>query len=166
MSEWAKNERFTNSLICVELPEWFCLWSLIFGERPERITHDHSFLVSDLSDLLTLLILVSDLIKHTKNMILDFFSQNCLSESLIRSFIMSNQSKLLICHDQPERFSHGRSFVLSDRAIRSQSLIFLEQSEWIAHSCSFDLSEMSEWANEQWANEQWANERIPSPIYL
>ena len=34
---------------------------LIFGERPERISHGRSFLVSDLSDSLTLLIFVSDL---------------------------------------------------------------------------------------------------------
>ena len=31
-------------------------WSLIFGERPEQISHGRSFLVSDLSDSLTLLI--------------------------------------------------------------------------------------------------------------
>ena len=37
--------------------------SLIFGEQPERFAHSRSFLVSDLSDLLTSLILylVSDL---------------------------------------------------------------------------------------------------------
>ena len=40
-------------------------------------------------------------------------------------------------------------------AIRSQLLICLEQSEQIAHSRSFDLSEMSEWVNEQ----------IPSPAF-
>ena len=34
---------------------------LIFGERPEQISHGRSFLVSDLSDSLTLLIFVSDL---------------------------------------------------------------------------------------------------------
>ena len=45
--------------------------------------------------------------------------------------------------------------------IRSQSLICLERSERIAHSRSFDLSEMSEWANER-----WANERIPSPAVI
>ena len=42
--------RAGNSLIGV-LSE-----SLIFGERPERIAHDRSFLVSDLRDLLTSLI--------------------------------------------------------------------------------------------------------------
>ena len=44
-------------------------------------------------------------------------------------------------------------------AIRSQLLRCLERSERIPHSCSFDLSEMSEWANEWWANSQpwsWA----------
>ena len=45
-------------------------------------------------------------------------------------------------------------------ANRSWSLICLEQSEWIAHSHSFNLSEMS-----KWANERCANERIPSPAY-
>ena len=39
-----------------------CSWSLIFGERPVEIAHGCSFVMSDLSDLLTLLIfLVSDL---------------------------------------------------------------------------------------------------------
>ena len=59
--------------------------------------------------------------------------------------------------------AHCRSFVMSDLsnsltdahlswatwAIRSRTLICLEQSERIAHSRSFDLSEMSEWANSQ-----------------
>ena len=75
---------------------------------------------------------------------------------------------LLIYHEQPERIAHSCSFVMSDlsnsltvahlswatQELRSQSLMCLEQSEWITHSRSFDLSEMSEWANEQWANEQ------------
>ena len=39
-------------------------------------------------------------------------------------------------------------------AIRSQLLICLERSERIAHSRSFDLSEMSEWAMSKWANSQ------------
>ena len=47
-------------------------------------------------------------------------------------------------------------------AIRSRSLICIEQSEWIARSHSFDLSEMSEMS--KWANEQWANKRIPCPV--
>ena len=39
-------------------------------------------------------------------------------------------------------------------AIRSQSLICLEQSEQITHSHSFYLSEISKWANERVSNEQ------------
>ena len=68
--------------------------------------------------------------------------------------------------------AHGCSFVLSDLrdslmvahffcatwAICSRSLICLERSERIGHSCSFDLSEMS-----KWTNKRWGNERIPSP---
>ena len=42
--------------------------------------------------------------------------------------------------------------------IRSQSLICPEQSEQMANSGSFDLSDLS-----KWANERWANERIPNP---
>ena len=64
-------------------------------------------------------------------MILDFFSQDVLSKSLIRSFIMSTLSESLtvahlswaiwairtwslICLERPERFAHSRSFVLND----------------------------------------------------
>ena len=84
----------------------------------------------------------------------------------------SGAGNSLIYHEQPEQITHGRSFVMSDLsdslmvthlswatwAIGSQSIICLERSGRIAHSCSFDLSKMSKWANEQWANEQ-----IPSP---
>ena len=44
-----KNERMSNSLKITSD-------SLIFGERPERIAHGRSFLVTDLSNLLTSLI--------------------------------------------------------------------------------------------------------------
>ena len=49
------------------------LWSLNFVEQPDRITHGRSLMVSDLSDLLTLLIKkegMSESVikqKHTKN---------------------------------------------------------------------------------------------------
>ena len=39
-------------------------------------------------------------------------------------------------------------------AICSQSLICLEQSEQVAHSRSFDLSDLSKWAMSKWANSQ------------
>ena len=82
---------------------------------------------------------------------------------------------MFIYHERPERIAQGCSFVLSHVsdsltvahflwaawAIRSQLLICLQRSERIAHSRSFDLSEMSEWVNERWANEQ-----IPSPDFL
>ena len=69
-----------------------------------------SFLVSDLSDLLTSLtkkegmsesLIFSSLFykKHTKKKIYNCFSQKFLSESLIRSFIMSDLSDpLLVAH--------------------------------------------------------------------
>ena len=65
-----------------------------------------------------------------------------------RSFPLSNLSEsLTIAH-----------FLWATWAIRSRLLICLEQSEQIAHSGSFYLSEMSEWANER-----MSDERIPSP---
>ena len=126
------------------------------------IRSHRSFLVSDLSDLLTSLIKKREwanrsffkkqkpYIKHTKN-ILKFFEQI---------------THLLIYHERPERITHSRSFVMSNLsdsltvalliwatwAIPSQSLTCLERSERIAHSRSFDLR-----------NEQMSNERIPSP---
>ena len=84
---------------------------LIFGEQ---IAHDHSFLVSDLSDLLTLLMKKREwwaicshcLWKKGNERIAHFFyiqktyqkiqlQSNFFSKSLIRSFIMSDLSKLL-----------------------------------------------------------------------
>ena len=48
---------------------------------------------------------------------LDIFSQNVLSESLILSFFVSEMSDLLtllISSERPEQIAHVRSFVLSD----------------------------------------------------
>ena len=59
MSKWAICSKKWE--ICSFAHFWWVTWmipscSLIFGERPERIAHGCSFLVSDLSDLLTSLI--------------------------------------------------------------------------------------------------------------
>ena len=64
-----------------------------------------------------------------------------------RSFPLSNLSEsLTVAH-----------FLWTTWVIRSRSLICLERSEQIAHSRSFDLSEMSKmskWAMSKWANSQ------------
>ena len=76
--------------------------------------------------------------------------QNFLSKSLIHSFPLSNLSKLLMV-------AH---LSWATWVIRSRSLICLERYERIAHSHSFDLSEMSQWSNErmsEWAMSEWAN---------
>ena len=94
---------------------------------------------------------------------------------------------MLIYHEWTKRIAHSHSLFMSDLSdslmvvlliwatwsICSQLLICLEQSQQIAYSCSFDLSDLSKWANEWWVNERWANERwvnkwwanewIPSP---
>ena len=152
-----------------------------------------SFLVSDLSHLLTSLIFVSILsdsltslikkegmresliflsqktyIKHTKNKILAKFF---LSKSLIRSFIMNDLSESFTM-----AYLSWATWAICSRSLFDMSdLSDLERSERIAHSCLFDLREMSKWvkerwakewwAKERWANERWANEQIPSPEY-
>ena len=65
-------------------------------------------------------------IKHTKNKILDFLAKIFWAK---------------------HSFAH---FLWATWAIRSQLLICLDQSEQITRSRSFDLSEMSKWANERW----------------
>ena len=67
-----------------------------------------------------------------------------MSKLLIRSFPLSDRSEsLTVAH-----------LSWATWAIPSQLLICLEQSERIAHSRLFDLSEMSEWAMSKWTNSQ------------
>ena len=68
------------------------------------------------------------------------------SNSLDRSFLVSDLSKsLMVAH-----------LSWATWASRSQLLICPERSEWISHSRSFDLSDLSKWANEQ----------IPNPAFF
>ena len=92
------------------------------------------------------------------------------------NFLRKNErfAHLLIYHELPERNAHSWSFVLSDLSnsltvalltwatwvIGSQSLICPERSEWVAHSRSFDLSNLSEWAISEWANSQCLGTRL------
>ena len=80
------------------------------------------------------------------------------------SFLVNGLSDSLTSLTKKKEFSDSlmvAHFLWVTWGIRSGSLICLERSERIAHSRSFDLREMSKWANEQWANEQ-----IPSPDLL
>ena len=98
-----------------------------------------------------------------KNMILvKFCWANCsfsMSERANEQFAQKNErfAHSLICLEWPERFSHNRSFDMSDLsdllavthlswviwANRSQSHIWYERSEW-----------MSKWAMRKWVNSQ------------
>ena len=131
------------------------LTSLIFGEWPEwftQIAHfwwatwamrSHcSFLVRDLSDSLTSLIkkegMSKSLIFLNKKTYIKRTKKDCnpklLSESLFRSFIMSDLSKsLTVAH-----------LSWATWAIRSRSLFWYEQPEQFAYSRSFVLSDLSE----------------------
>ena len=126
-------------------------WSLIFGERPERIAHIAHFWWATwanhshpspkkwkLKNLLIFWIIFFNRIhiKHTKNKILDFLPN--FFERIAHS---------LISYEQPERIAHSCSFVLTDLSdlltvahflwatwvICSKSLICLERSERITH---------------------------------
>ena len=81
------------------------------------------------------------------------------------SLTWANRSRSLFWHERPwpERIVHGHTFDMSDRAMASQSLICPDRSEWIAHSCSFDMSDLSNLS--KWGNERWAYERIPNPAH-
>ena len=49
------------------------------------------------------------------------------------SVLLKKMSDLLIFGEQPERFAHGRSFLVSDLSDLLTSLIFGEQPERFAH---------------------------------
>ena len=143
-----KNKRFPNSLI--------------FGEQ---FTHSRSFLVSDSLTVtyfwwaiwlkLTLLFTKEGVSESLvfKNLQKYNFIKIFLSESLIFCERKSNslrKNRLLFCHEWPEWFAHGHSFLVSDLrkslmvdhfwwatwAICSQSLFCHEWSEQIAFSRS------------------------------
>ena len=147
-------------------------WLLIFVERPERFAHIAHFWWAiwaihshrspkkrkwAFAKFFNKFFLKSYInIKHTKNKILDFFCQIFLSESLIRSFPLSNLSKsLMVAH-----------LSWATWAIRSRSLISSEWPEQFAHGNSCVLSDLSEsltvahliWA--KWSNEQMSDERM------
>ena len=142
-------------------------WLLIPSEWPEQIAQGHSFVLSDLSNSLTLLRRNERIFfffkkfqkscrKCTKNTIFLIFLLNhsfFLSERenewlaqkslAIRSFAhlswvtCGNHSYLLICHERLEQFAHRRSVDLSDL---SELLTF-------AHLCWAIL--VNEWMSDE-----------------
>ena len=149
MSEWAICSK--KRAICSFTPFWWATWaihswSLIFGEQPDRFAQIAHFWWAKWA------ICSHGSLKKREWANRSFFyvqkrtkrynfSHIFLSESLIRSFIMSDliksltvthlswetwaiRSRLLFWHEQPERFAHSRSFVLSD----------LSESLTVAHS--------------------------------
>ena len=141
--KWA-NERFAqkNDLLTIAHFLW-ATWA------------NRSFLVSDLSNSLTSLTKkekMSDLlifsktksyikhIKKVKKQDFRFFKPTYFERSAHFSWATwAIRSRSLISSEQPERFTHGRSFVLSD----------LSESLTVAHLI---------WA--KWANEWMSNERM------
>ena len=108
-------------------------WSLLFGEQPERwVTRaipSHRSLKK--SEWVNRSFFVTYKKRNKK-----YDSQNFLSKPIICSFFMSKL--LTVAH-----------LSWATWAIHSRSLICPERSEWIGHSCSIDLSDLSERANEQ-----------------
>ena len=106
---------------------------------PEQIAHGRSFVLSDLTDSLTSL-------RRNERTFVFFITSKNWSESpifceRIRKWAICskknerfahlswatwvNCSHLLICHEQPERFAHSRSFILNNL---SESLTFAHLS--------------------------------------
>ena len=68
----------------------------------------------------------------------------------------ANRSRLLICHEWPQQFAHGLSFVLSDLS-DSLTAAHLSWAIWANRSQSLILFEQ---------NERMSEERIPSPAKI
>ena len=127
--KWA-NERF------VQKNEWFA-HLLIFGERPERIAHGLSFVVCDLSDLLTSIIFgeLPELFAHIAHQkwgnerIAHFFKE--------KTYINLLKNKILdFIANFFEQIAHGRSlsFLVSDL---SDSLTLFTKNEGMSESLIF-----------------------------
>ena len=114
---------------------WWATWA---------IAHGHSFDLSNLSNLLTLLRRNEQIFCVFKN-----FTQKCENVQKYNFFEFKIPSELLI-------FAH---FIWATWAICSQSLICPEQPCQIAHISSFVLSHLSDWS-------KWANEQIPNPGFF
>ena len=98
-----------------------------------------------------------DSLKKTCNLLIRSIIMSDLSESLkvahlswatlvICSFVMSDISDLLICHERPEQFAHSHSFVLSNLS-KSLTVAHLSWANWA--NCSFDFSEIEQMSDEQ-----------------
>ena len=123
-----------------------------------------SFLVSDLSKLLTSLILVIDSqtwLRGNERIAL----QKCTKKydfSQKISFLFANDrfakkewfAHLLFYHEWPEQIAHNRSFVMSDLSDLI-NVAHLSWAVWENHSQSLICPERFE--------QIWANERIPNP---
>ena len=141
-------------------------WLLIFGEQPERFTHSRPFVVSDLSDLLTLLFknegmneslvlkkTLQKLIKneHRNTILLKHFWANCSFFVRERApwancswslFIMSDLSDLLTVAHLCEAIWANRSQLLIKRSDFEQMREFQTldfRSPW--HEASFYIKE-------------------------
>ena len=121
-----------------------CSWLFIHSKQPEGIAHGRSFVLSDLSDSLTLLR------RHEQNIcFLKNFQKNC--QNIQKIWFCSNsfegiahflweKRKWAICLKKKKWFAH-LSWV--NWANRSHLLICHERPEGYAHICSFVLSDLS-----------------------
>ena len=78
--------------------------------------------------------------------------------------LLKKTSNSLIYHEQPERIAHSCSFFMSDLS----DLLTVTHLSWtIWANCSESLiwSEQSEQMS-KWANERWGNEGIPKPWHI
>ena len=135
---------------------WWATWA---------ICSHPSFLVSDLSILLTSLIKKEGLSKR-----FIFLTYKKCTKNTILAIFFEQITHSLIYHELPEGITHSHLFVMSDLS-DSLMVALLTWGTWaIAHSRSFVLSDLSEsltvahliWAI--WANERWVSEQIPSPV--
>ena len=85
-------------------------------------------------------------------MLIHSFIMSDLSESIMVAHLSwvtwAIRSRSLICLEQPEQFAHGHSFVLSESLIVAHLIWTKWANEWMSDE------QMSEWAMSKWANSQ------------
>ena len=132
-----KNKQFPNSLIFGEQLAHCCLFFvsdlLTVAHFCERSDHSsHRFKKEWVSKVLVFLNLQK--IPVYVN-IFEWITRFLWAKEQFTQKNQSDSLRLLFCHEWPERFTHGRSFLVSNlRANRSWLIIFGERPEQFAHS--------------------------------
>ena len=164
MSEWEIRSKSEQLALFFLTTLAIRLQSLIPSEWPEWIAHSRSFVLSNLSDLLTSLRRNEQIFcfkKNSKNIQKYDFFWIFLSYSNCSFFVSKRENErfahLLICPEWPEQMAHICSFVMSNLSV-FLTVAHLSWATWANWShlliCPEQFERMSKWAISKWANSQ------------